>query len=258
MGAVAEGLRALGYEPTFRRPQVWRDHEDEDFQLVVTNGLKIHSRRIARAYQKRGVPVLVVDLPPIRKPGLWALWPGRINALPVSAPMNRLDLLEFDSWALGDYALVCGQKAGDAAHEMESATLADYFGRTVSMLQTKHPGKVVWRPHPEHPLPLPVETSDPDEETLDEALDGCGALVTFNSTCGIRSLELGIPTFSAHESYYRELCPPGLPALGGRDPVPDDERRCGFFARLSHVCWRESELATAEPWAETLGRVSCG
>lgn len=255
MGAVADGVRALGAEPVFQRPQVWREHEAEDFGLIVTMGLRLHSGNIARLYRERGVPVLTVDLPPIRREGLWAVWPGRINALPATAPPDRLGLVTFERRKAGESVLVCGQKADDAAHGMDTTTLIDYFGRTVSMLKAKHPGRrIIWRPHPQQPLSLSAETSDPESETLEEALAGCGALVTFNSTCGITSLAAGIPTFAAREAYYRELCAPGLPEMGGRDPAPDDEARVAFFSRLTHVCWTEEEIATGRPLEETLGR----
>ena len=257
MGFVAEGVSRLGYKPVWQRPQGWQEHEAQDFDLVLTMGVKTHSACIASLYKERGVPVLVVDLPPIRKPRLWALWPGEVNKLPEAAPPHRLRLVRFERQPLGEKILVCGQKANDAAHRMDKATLRDYFTQTVAMLKVKHPDKrIVWRPHPQEPFSLSAEQSDPEAETLAEALVGCGALVTFNSTCGVEALLAGVPVFCDPSSFYREVTAPGLPQLGGRDVLPEDESLCDFFSRLTHVCWDERELATPEPYRQTLERMA--
>ncbi len=258
MPAVAEGLRAAGFEPVFQRASVWTEDQALPLDLAVTADLKAWGLRIARHYRGEGVPVLTVDLPPIRRPGLWALWPGEVNHVPADAPADRLHLVKLEQREPGQRVLVCGQKANDAAHGMSLQNLQRYFARTVKLLQAKHGrDRVVWRYHPQQPIAFDAVTSYPEAETIAEALNGdVGAVVTYNSTCGIEGLAAGLPVFSDPSSFYREVSSPGLPELGGKDRPAPPERVREFFSRLTHTVWTTDELATAEPWLETLERVN--
>jgi hypothetical protein len=256
---VAEGLEALGYQPVFQRPGVWTEHQAEDFDVVVTMGTRLHSALIRDLYQDRGVPVLVLDLPPIRREGFWALWPYKINIVPTEAPPDRLGLIDFKvRRERGEDILVLGQKAGDAAHGMDREQIRSWFGRTLEMLVTKHPKRrVVWRPHPQYPIGMEgYDNSDPRTESLDDALENVGATVTFNSTAGIRSILDGIPTFVNFTCFYRDAASgTKLPAMDKRDALPPRDTLEDFFSRLTHCVWSEDELRTPAPYAETLARM---
>lgn len=257
-GLVARGIDALGYQPIFQRPSVWSEHQAQEFDLVVTTGARLHSAQIRDLYRERGVPVIILDLSPIRRDGLWALWPYKLNTVPIEADRDRLSLVHWGQREIGVDVLICGQVAGDAAHGMDREQIRSWFGRTAELVREKLPShRVIWRPHPQYPFEMPgFDYSDPRKVSFEDALDGVGAVVTFNSTAGLFSISQGIPTFVSHTCFYKEAASgTGLPSMKGSDALPPRDTIEDYFSRLTHCVWAEDELATAEPYRETLARM---
>lgn len=257
--AVAQGCEALGYRV------VWRNHGwfdptgdvFDDAALVVTFGQRLWSGVIADTYRRRGVPVLTVDLPPIRLEGYRALWLERVNWVP-DGPMDsrrlaRLQLPFTPLRSAGNKVLVCGQVAGDAAHQM-SAKQTRKWAEAVLAEIDRLGFDAVWRPHPEDRVSIGgVARSDPDTP-LHTVLDGdWWALVTHNSTSGITAILKGIPVFCAPDCFYRPL---GNDCLQRMDVPfwPTLGERWDFFSRLAYAQWTFEELESGEAIQFALGQ----
>ncbi len=250
--AIAEGLRTLGFAVEFQRAGVWTEDQARPYDLVVVRGLRLQSRAIRDHYAELGVPVLIHDLPALRKPGYFSLWDGEINALPADAPDTRLEMVDLKpvkapDWKARPRLLVCGQKAGDAAHGMDKSNLKRYFSALAALLQDQFRGaQVIWRPHPQERFELAgFELSG--ETTLEEELARAdlGMVATFNSTCGVLALEAGIPVECHPSAFYAA-------AANGA------ESRESLFSRLTHTQWTLEELRTlaAPYWAVAWERVA--
>lgn len=247
--AIAEGLAALGLAVEFQRPGVWRTDQARPYDVVVVRGFKrdgdgaaMGSRTIAAFYADRDATVLIHDMPAIRKPGYFAFWNGAVNRLPETFDSSRLGMVDLrERKSLGKTILVCGQVPNDSAHGMNRETLSAYFGALVTKLGESYPEcKIVFRPHPHHALNLYwVEQQDPFEVPFEDALadPDLFAVATYNSTCGVASLEAGVPVLCDPSSFYAHLS--GYPTPPGRRE---------FFARLTYAQWTLDELRTPGPF----------
>jgi len=256
--AAAKGLEASGYRVKFLRPHV-RDVESsiEPADLVVVAGTRLQSAEVRDLYQANGTRVLVIDAPPIRLQGFYAVTPWRVNNIPATAVAERLGLIGHvepvrnPGWKV----LVCGQTAEDAAHLLTKDELRRFYGDTLRLLSRKWGSDLVeWRSHPRNPMAFEgVGVSE--HETIDEALDdGVAALVSFNSTCGITSLLRGVPTYCHPYSFYSEVAEVGLPSPFHLR-VPNRDRLWSFLARVMACQWSLEELATSDPWRAAIGRL---
>ncbi len=254
--AFAEGAARLGYEPVWQRHSVFTPDQVEDFDLVATRGARLHSAAVRDAYMGRGVPVVVVDLPPIRTlESQWALWPGFVNRLPASScPHDRLGAVNFNQAPLGEGVLICGQTAGDAAHGLDRTSLARWYERVVGHIK-RSGRRAVFRPHPQNPMSAPgADLQDPAERSYTEVIgDGWAAVVCINSTCGLEALARGIPVFCDESSFYIEAAQPIDEMDSPRRPDPEAVRE--LFARLSYSQWTPDEIRDGEPIQMTLERM---
>lgn len=257
--AMAEGCEALGHRVTWRNHGWWDEAGDyfEDAGLVVTFGQRLWSGVIADAYRRRGVPVLTVDLPPIRREGYRALWLDRINWMPAGkCDADRLAKMRLHFSPLrdaGDTILVCGQVSGDAAHQMNAKQMRTWAESVIGYLRDAG-YSVLWRPHPQDPFPIDgVRRSDPDTPLEEELRLGTWAIVTHNSTSGITSILEGVPVVCAPDCFYAELCSDSLECMA--DPYwPTLAERWDFFSRLAYVQWTFDELASGEAMRFVLGQ----
>lgn len=249
--AMSEGLRALGFAVEGQRASVWTEDQARPYDLVVVHGWKrdgngaaVGPRSIGQFYAARGATVLIHDLPALRKGGYHAIWNGAINALPDTAPEDRLGMCEIrDRDSLGDVILFCGQTPNDASHDMNREQLEAYYAGAILNLQEKFPEcRIVFR---NHPLMRPfdfwwIESQDPEDVPWDEALDSPDlfAVASVNSTCGVAAIEAGVPILCHPMSFYRSLA---------GHPRPKGWRKA-FFSRLSYTQWTLDEMATPAPY----------
>lgn len=258
--ASAEGLRACGYETKFLRPQV-EDVEGnvEPCDVAVMAGTRLQSAKIRDWYRDAGTRVVVVDAPAIRLEGFHAVTPWRVNNLP-RGPVNtdRLHLLSGiepvrkPGWRV----LVCGQTPEDAAHLLTQDELRGWYAQTLALLGAAWGAEhVLWRPHP-HNDGLHFEGFGRSQhETIDEALeDGVAAVVTFNSTTGLRALIRRVPVFCHPFSFYAGVAEVGLPSPFNLR-VPDRDRLLSFLSRVLYSQFSRDELTTEFPWRYVLGRM---
>ena len=248
---MAEGFKSLGHRVTWRN-HGWFEDDDvfPDAGIVVTFGQRLWSAKIAETYRGMGVPVVTVDLPPLRMDGLEydyrALWLNHVNWMPAhECPCDRLEELnlEFRSHREdGHGVLLCGQCADDAAHGMGAVELRDWAQRQADAIGEFD--SVTWRPHPQNPLHL--DGFGESNGTLAEALSrDWRAVATFNSTCGLVALLEGLPVFCDESAFYAEVANTSLARL--QNPTwPDIGARIEFFCRLAYVQWTFDELASGE------------
>ena len=255
--AVAEGLTALGHSVLWRNHGYFSEGDAlPDVDLVVTFGQRLHSAAVAREYRSMGVPVLTVDLPPVREPvedheqAYRALWLDHVNWLPDERCSD--DRAIRIGWPVrsqragrGRRVLVCGQTADDAAHGMDAASVHEWARSTLEAIAEFHP--VDWRPHPRHQFTVPGFEAQSYGQSLDETLyrGDWWAVVSFNSTAGLTALMQGIPIFCDESCFYSEVANTSLSAIS--DPwFPTRGQLAGFFSRLAHVQWTFDELASGE------------
>jgi hypothetical protein len=127
--------------------------------------------------------------------------------------------------------LVLGQVAFDAQHGLSRGELNKWISeRRVAGAQMRY------RPHPQG-LELPPERS------LDEDLEWCDHVLTYNSTAGLEALRRGIPVTSSTNCFYRDLC---------NGPCPDVATRERFFRRVAWAQWTEQEIVDGTVYREYL------
>jgi len=250
--AVAEGFTALGGSVSWCAPKGWTEAEaDPSMDVAVTFGQRVHSARIAAEYRRIGIPVITVDLPPLRVNGMAdthrALWLNYVNWMPSGeCDPERLQSfnLEFRPLNYGRDILLCGQTEDDAAHGMGAMELRKWANDQAEAVGEWH--KVVWRPHPQGHFHLdgwPARTVGEDIEVV--LRRGWHACITYNSTVGIAALLNGVPVFCDPSSFYAELGSTSLARL--TEPRwPSLGERVAFFSRLAYVQWTFDELSSGE------------
>lgn len=256
--AIASGAQALGWSVVWQRVEVWTPDQAQDFDAVATFGLRYRSGEVRDFYAARGVPCIVIDLPALRIADHFALWPGEVNALPRSGDASRLERVEFKSVPLGEGVLICGQVGGDRAHELSKGEMKAWAAMTFQNVRARCISKrIVWRPHPHQKFYVAgCESENPESRSFEGALCSreFGAVVTFNSTCGVTALRHGVPVHCDESSFYRCLAQK-TPYPSDRKPsLPSSTRRNRFFARLMSSQWTLKEIAGGDPIGATLNR----
>lgn len=265
--AVSEGLQALGAAVTWRNHGYWDPATGvlEDADVIATFGQRLWSKKIAAAYRERGVPVLTVDLPPLRigtmADDYRALWLDWVNWLPGdNCPSDRLTRL-FSHYRIqferrrnaGERVLLCGQCAEDAAHGLGALELRDWFQLLADTIAEFN--ALVWRPHPRDRFKLNgFPMSDPDQPIAEVLREDWHAVATLNSTSGLEAILNGLPVFCSTESFYGDIANTNLATL--QNPWwPGLGRRAQWFARLAYSQWTFGELASGEAIRYALGQI---
>ena len=252
--AVARGFEALGHRICWRVPLGFVQPDDvfQDADIIVTFGQRLWSGRIAAYYREHGVPVLTVDLPPLRVGEIAethrALWLNHVNWIPAEPqPCDRLERLHLrfephrDD---GDAVLLCGQVADDAAHGMSTTELREWTQGMAESLAEFYP--VTFRPHPRNRMKLDgFVSSDPDIPIETEFGMRYRAVATYNSTCGLTALLHGLPVLCDACASYAELAMTSLAGLANLF-WPGLGKRIEFFCRLAYSQWTFDELASGE------------
>jgi hypothetical protein len=254
--AVAEGLESLGAAVQWRNHGYFSPGDVlADVDVAVTFGQRLHSAVAAQCYRDAGVPVLTVDLPPIRDTGsdedqkYRSLWLDRVNWLPTGpCPADRMTEMGIEYPAGrregGRTVLVCGQTEADAAHGMGAVEIRAWSQSTLDAVGEFYP--VLWRPHPKCIFAVDGHSAWSVGQPLEVILrDHWRAVVTFNSTAGLTALRLGIPVFCDPSCFYAELGNVSLAGLS-EPRFPTVDEFVGFFSRLTYTQWTFEELANGE------------
>lgn len=243
MAAVMEGTKALGHRHEWRRPGVFTADQREPFDLVAVYGLQGAERRVRDVYRSAGVPVVVADHlycgDDVARVGVWLDEMSWLPREPVAGRNPfRLQPRRRDG---GGRVLACGQKPGDAQHDLDGPGMVRWARETVWRLRQFTDRPIWWRPHPAAGA-FEVAGAALDRcASIEEAIEDAFCLVTYNSTAGIKALAAGVPVLCAPCATYAEVASVELAAVA--DPhFPTDAERAAWFDRLGGVLWTVEEM----------------
>ena len=258
--AVERGVMALGYSPRVQVPHAFSRSqaiEAESLAGVFTIGLRGGSGEAAYHYASLGLPVGCLDYAHLRRPGevRWRLTSPSIDWLPdfgdAAIPTDRLDRLGVEISSRrrvkGQVVLLVGQTSEDSAHGMPRSDFERWAIDALARIRSVTDSRVVWRPHPRETWELPGADgySDPDVETLDEALAKSWLVVTYNSTVGLDALVAGLPVVAEGPCVYKHLAG-SVSAMRSLEPASGPELR-ELLAKLAWGQWTIDEVRSGEP-----------
>ena len=242
--AFGRGLESLGWAVRFGEPSGFKSENDihSTTEILVFWGLKGPSKTMRDAAAKKGLKCIVVELPYFRKSenravsllqeGCYTRHNNNGDWLAsAKMPKDRLNVKVQPSRKPKEgYILMCGQVPGDAQTcEIDIEVWEDITARKL-----RDSGEeVVYRPHPR---------VGKTEQSLEEQLDQCKAMVTYNSTASVDAIINGIPFWSPEKSQYS----PMACKLGEWKAKAKKERE-QFLANLAYCEFSKEEFSKGEP-----------
>lgn len=144
----------------------------------------------------------------------------------------------------GNYILIMGQVAGDAA--VEDVDLKSWYGHQKLKARQCSDLRVVFRAHPKGSYPSLCNGSLP-AESLTQALCYARLAITYNSNSGVDAVLAGVPTVAvdrgsmAWDVTFRDV----ETALASETEMPD---RTQWAYDLAYCQWTHEEIANGEAW----------
>ncbi len=170
---------------------------------------------------------------------------GRADFRNADVPTDRWDRLlaeHMEPWfdGGGDYVLVMGQVAGDAA--LAGVDIDRWAVQVMRQIQGRGL-PVRFRPHP---LGINGRTSAFPQATgtLQEALAGARWVVTYNSNSGVDSVLAGVPTVAVDRGSMAWAVTGRIPHE--EPPTPDRTR---WAAEIAYTQWTLAEIRNGDAWA---------
>lgn len=239
---------------------------EPEFEAVAIFGLHGRGPQIREAYERAGVPVVIIDFGYMRRvnnahsflSGHWQVSLGGLNRPPpFDCDGSRFDALELDvaerGGDPGGYTLICTQTTGDASHGMTEEQIQAWVTEQIE----KWPNAQV-RPHPLQSH-LTYRAPICQAADLSSALAAARRVVVANSNTGVEALLAGVPVTATMPSHYSEACGP-LPSMADRMRLfrrlawgqwTWDEFRRGLPQRFLMDCWMPYSLQGATQAAPT-------
>lgn len=245
MSCLARGFERHGHRVHWRRPSVFTDAQIENFDFVVPFGAR-SGLTVLESYGLRDVPGFLVELPWLLRSTHWAVWHWKLNGLPMRQfpPDRFLGFgLKISPARSGGRILLCGQKSGDAQHQMNRDALVMWAHMTVNVLRSMTDRPILWRPHPGEVYGLVgVESSDPQVPIERAVLQDIGLVVTYNSTAGVTALLQGVPVVCDLSCAYAEMAMTSTTEAVLAPHIPDEAERLRFFSRVAYSQWTPEEM----------------
>lgn len=258
--AVERGVMALGHTPRVQIPHLFSRSQAIEARSLLGAfiiGQRAGSGEAAAYYAAEGIPVGCLDYAHLRRPGVaeWRLTAPEVDWVPdfgdAVVPRTRLNRLGVEvstrRRVKGQVVLLIGQTSGDSVHGMARSEFERWALDALARVRAVTDSKVYWRPHPREAWVLPGADgySDPDVESLDQALDRSWVVVTYNSTAGLDALVAGLPVVAEGPCVYKDLTGSiaswsSLEPAGGK-PLRD------LLARLAWGQWSLDEIKSGVP-----------
>lgn len=170
------------------------------------------------------------------------------NAGKDSSRWDRLfgdHLLEWFEPGTGDYVLVMGQVAGDAA--LQGMNIERWALNVMDQLRAKGiPAR--YRKHPLGTMGGRLATYPQADGPLQEVLERASWVVTFNSNSGVDAVLQGVPTVAMDAGSMAWEVTGRSPVL--QPPAPDRER---WTAELAWTQWSLEEIRRGDAWDHLRG-----
>jgi len=252
---LAGGFASLGYDVEWRNPSAFSPDDNEACEAVAVLGTKDMNGEVLKHFVNRGIPALAVEFGYINRPAEQsyadpeAYYQIGLNGLcwlpPGPMPSDRFEALNVtvEPWHLfrPGPVLVCGQVPNDGQHGLNKHQMLTWLSDAVKDVKSRGL-KTVWRPHPKG-----TDVANPGCEEvqdsgvpLDEALDHCSAVLSYNSTVGQAALLRGIPVMASRAAMYSELAT--LPC----EVKYKHKDRAPYFNRLAYAQWKLDEMKSGE------------
>ena len=142
----------------------------------------------------------------------------------------------------GEHILVCGQVPWDAS--VDHIDFVEWTHSTVSSLKAMTKRPIVYRPHPLARTYAPWGSELSRNYWLEDDLNGCWCVVTFNSNSGVEAILAGIPTVAMDEG---SMIMPVASSLGQVE-APWTPSREQWFNDLCYAQWTPTEMQKGFTW----------
>lgn len=226
--AVVFGVNKIQISDSWPRGQVIAQQRNENRDVVVLEG----------GYLNRGP----------EDTNHWAAGlnglNGRANFRNAGMPGDRAKLLgiKLQPYKQGEDIILCGQVPWDAS--VDHTDHVAWLKECAAELQT-YSKPVVFRPHPQAPLPNINGCKHSNKKLLAEDLENAWAAVTFNSNSGVEALVAGIPVFAFDEgSMVWSICNRSLSDIESPS-MPD---RTQWLNDLCYTQWTLPEMKEGLTW----------
>lgn len=239
--AIAEGLKRCGVTVSD-----FMGVPDSDADFCVVWGMRRALRCQASGFKG---PILIAERGWIDRFNYTSLgWDGingraRFGAVHDEDRFNRLFGHNLKPWRKqGGYALIMGQVLGDAS--LFEVDIIEWYKKTAVALW-KAGWDIKFRPHPVseqrgHARPR-VPFSQTFEGTMEEALDGAGLVVAYNSNSLVDAILAGIPVCAGDRgSMVYDLASKDFSII-----YPERERRLNEIANYQ---WSLAEMSDGKAW----------
>lgn len=241
--ALHAGALACGFRAAYRSASDYGKGQLEDFDTVITYGLRGRGQWILDDYSAAGVPVLVCDFGYLKRinrgdepDGFWQLGYGGLNKVPRDVPADRFEALGIECQDPGEGELVAvfGQVPCDASHGLDVTQHRKWAREAVKTLGAH------WRPHPlDRTTELDAPRLDGD---LADIWPRLSRIETLCSTAGLEALIAGVAAVAhmPERAVWGHLSGPRHP---GREKVKV------LCQRAAYGQWQRSEMESGEALA---------
>ena len=172
---------------------------------------------------------------------------GRADFKNPDMPADRWNELEAEMlpWKEGgEHILLCGQVPWDAS--VQNVNVLKWLRDAVDQIRrvTKRP--IRYRPHPKAvQASPPIDGTDYSLKPLEEDLDDCWAVVTYNSNTGVDAVLLGRPVFAFDRGSM------AFPVANREwsdllNPARPDRKQ--WACNLAYTQWTPTEMKEGKPW----------
>jgi hypothetical protein len=142
----------------------------------------------------------------------------------------------------GDHILMCGQVPWDASvQHINFQKWAQETAETIVGLTNR---RIIYRPHPLAKTQTPWGASESKNYWLEDDLENCWCVVTFNSNSGVDAIMAGIPSVACDEGSMIMPVATGLGAIN----TPNKPNRIQWLSDLCYAQWTPAEMMEGKTW----------